>query len=107
MIKILKGLLGESSGEHAAKKPLPVAARKRPSGAGEFRAVKIVPSITCCAAAMQLKGRPYLLREVPRLPLYGCTMPTNCSCKFLKNADRRDSDRRLLRATETNRLFAG
>lgn len=34
-------------------------------------------------------------------------MPTNCSCKFRKDADRRDSDRRLLGATEQNRWFAG
>jgi hypothetical protein len=83
------------------------SAQKWPNGDGDFRAVKIVPSITCCAAATRLRGRPYLLREAPRVPLYGCTMPTNCSCKFLKNADRRDSDRRVFRSTETNRLFAG
>jgi hypothetical protein len=61
----------------------------------------------CCTAAMHARGRSYLLREAPRLPLYGCTMPTNCSCKFRKNADRRDGDRRLFGTTETNRWFAG
>ena len=104
MMKELKRLLRVVARE-APKSLRP--AQKRPNGGGDFRAVKIVPSITCCAAAMQLKGRPYLLREAPRVPLYGCTMSTNCSCKFLKNADRRDSDRRVFRSTETNRLFAG
>lgn len=107
MIKALKGLLAKLSREHPAKNFTPIAKLKRPHNRGDFRAVEIAPSILCCAAAMQIKGRPYLLREAPRLPLYGCAMPTNCSCKFLKNADRRDSDRRLLGATETNRWFGG
>lgn len=47
------------------------------------------------------------MRAAPRLPLMGCTTPTDCSCRYLKNADRRDSDRRLLGATETGRWFAG
>jgi hypothetical protein len=56
---------------------------------------------------MQATGKRYLLRDAPRLPLQTCTTPTNCSCKFRKNADRRDSDRRLFGSTETNRWFAG
>jgi hypothetical protein len=106
MIKVLKGLLGRISREHAANKPTSIAKLKRPS-TGDFRAVEIAPSATCCAAAMQASGRRYLLRKAPRLPLYGCTMPINCSCMFRKNADRRDGDRRLLGATETNRWFGG
>jgi hypothetical protein len=107
MIKVLKGLLGRSSREHAANTPKPIAKLKRPPSRGDFRAVEIAPSVTCCAAAMQASGRRYLLRKAPRLPLYGCTMPTKCSCKFLKNADRRESDRRLFGAAETNRWFVG
>lgn len=107
MIKILKGLLGRISREHAAKNLTPIAKLKGPNSSGDFRAVEIAPSITCCAAAMQATGKSYLLREAPRLPLRGCTMPINCSCKFRKNADRRDGDRRRFGATEMNRLFAG
>ncbi|HEY6619924.1 MAG TPA: hypothetical protein VIY68_10285 [Steroidobacteraceae bacterium] len=107
MIEILKGLLGKTLRERPAMKPTPVAALKRPKGSGDFRAVEISPSIICCPAAMQATGRTYLLREAPRLPLYGCTMPTDCSCRFRKNADRRDGDRRLFGATETNRWFGG
>jgi hypothetical protein len=106
VIKVLKGLL-RISREHPAKTLTPIAKLQQPNSSGDFRAVEIEPSITCCAAAMHARGRPYLLRAAPRLPLYGCTMPTNCLCKFRKNADRRDSDRRLFGATETKRWFAG
>ena len=107
MIKVLEGLLGKISRGHPANKPTANATPKRSTGSGDFRAVEIAPSIICCAAAIHVTGKPYLMREAPRLPLYGCTMPTKCSCKFRKNADRRDSDRRLFGSTETNRWFAG
>jgi hypothetical protein len=107
MIKVLEGLLGKISREHAVNKPPSIPRPKRQNSTGDFRAVEIAPSIMCCAAAMRATGKPYLMREAPRLPLEACTMPTNCSCKFRKNADRRDSDRRLFGATATNRWFAG
>jgi hypothetical protein len=107
MIKALKELLGKLSRASPAKNPTSIARPKRRNKTDDFRAVEIAPSIMCCAAAMQATGRPYLLCEAPRLPLYGCTIPTNCSCRFRKHADRRDSDRRLFGATETNRWFAG
>jgi hypothetical protein len=107
MINVLRVLLGKAPREHAAKKPAPSANTKRSNTGGEFRAVSLAPSIRCCAAAKHATGRRVLLREAPRLPLDACTMPTNCSCKFRKDADRRDSDRRLLGATETNRWFGG
>ena len=107
MINVLKELLGKILREHATKKPRPIPRPKRPNTGGDFRAVSIAPSIMCCAAAMHATERRYLLHQAPRLPLEACTMPTDCSCKFRKNADRRDSDRRLFGATETNRWFAG
>jgi hypothetical protein len=107
LMKRLKGLLGEISGEYLAHKPKSAAKPNRPIGRGDFRAVEIEPSILCCAAAIHARGRPYLMREAPRLPLYGCTMTTDCSCRFIKNADRRGGDRRLFGAIETNRWFAG
>jgi hypothetical protein len=107
MIKVLEGLLGKISREHPANKPTPISRPKRPNRAGDFRSVEIAPSLMCCSAAMHATGRPYLLREAPRLPLEACTMPTSCSCKFRKNADRRDGDRRLFGAIGTNRWFVG
>ena len=107
MMQILKELLGKISSEQPAKSPKSIAKPKRPNGAGDFRAVEIAACAMCCPAAMQAAGRPYLLSEAPRLPLQGCTMPTNCSCRFRKNADRRGNDRRLFGAMETNRWFLG
>jgi hypothetical protein len=107
MIKLLKGLLDNISRADPARKAEPNAKPKRSNITGDFRAVEIAPGIICCAAAKHARGRPYLLRQAPRMPLYGCTMPMNCSCKFRKNADRRDNDRRLFGAAETNRWFVG
>jgi hypothetical protein len=107
MIKSLKELLGKSLREHPARNPTPIARPKPQNTGADYRAVSIAPSIMCCAAAMRSRGKRYLLREAPRLPLEGCTTPKDCSCKFRKNADRRDSDRRLFGAAETNRWFAG
>jgi hypothetical protein len=107
MIKALRGLLGKTPREHAAKKPAPTARPKPPNADGDYRAVSLVSSSGRCAAAKDAAGKRYLLREAPRLPLAACTMPTNCSCKFRKNSDRRDGDRRLLGETETNRWFSG
>src|ERR1700682_3331355 len=106
MIKVLRGLFGTTPREHPAKKPAPIARPKRSNSGGDFRAVSLAPSIRCCAGAKRATGRRVLLREATRLPLEACTMPTNCSCKFRKDADRRDSDRRLLGATEANRWVA-
>src|ERR1700761_2565179 len=107
MITLLKKLLARISRDQPAEPSTAIGRPRRPKSTGDFRAVEIAPSITCCSAAMQVTGRLYLLREAPRLPLMGCTMPANCACSFRKNADRRDSDRRLFGATETNRWFAG
>jgi hypothetical protein len=107
MIKVLERLFNKTVGEHAPNTHKPTVNLKRSNINDDFRAVEIEPSIMCCAAATQARGKPYLLRGAPRLPLYGCTMATTCSCKFRKKADRRDSDRRLFGATETNRWFVG
>jgi hypothetical protein len=107
MIKTLRALLGKTPREPPAKKPAPSAGSKPSNNRGEYRAVSLAPSSTCCAAAKDAPGKRYLLREAPRLPLADCTMPTNCSCKFRKHADLRDVDRRALGATETSRWFAG
>ena len=107
MIKVLSELFGKTPREPPGKKPAPIARSMRPNIGGDFRAVSLAPSSRCCAAAKSATGRRVLLCEAPRLPLDACTMPADCSCKFRKDADRRDSDRRLLGATETNRWFSG
>ncbi|MEO7206641.1 MAG: hypothetical protein ABI356_09800 [Steroidobacteraceae bacterium] len=106
MIKLLEGLLCKTLREQTVK-PKPMPPRKRQNSSGDFRAVEIAPSTTRCAAAMRVMGKSYLLRAAPRLPLLGCTMPLQCSCKFRKSADRREGDRRLFGATETKRWHGG
>lgn len=74
MIKKLWGLLGIAQGprsEQLAPKP-----KTKQPGGGDFRAIEILPGSVCCAAATRATGRSYLLRDAPRLPLYGCTRPT-------------------------------
>ena len=107
MIKLLNELLGRIAREQPVKKPMPIRNLKRPGTGGDFRAVSIAPNIMCCTAAMRAVGKTYLLRDAPRLPLAACTMPKHCSCKFHKNADRREKDRRLFGASETSRWFEG
>jgi hypothetical protein len=104
-MKIFENLLGMIGHEPLAKSRKP-SAQKRPNGEGDFRAVEISPRVLCCEAARRVAGKRYLLGKAPRMPLMGCTMPTTCSCMFLKNKDRRDGDRRLLGAG-TSRWFGG
>jgi hypothetical protein len=61
----------------------------------------------CCPAATKAMGKRVLFSEAPSLPLPACTMSKDCSCKFRKSSDRRDCDRRLFGALETNRWFVG
>lgn len=107
MIAFLKALFGKSPAGPLANPPKRILNSKRLNSIGDFRAVEIAPGAMCCTAAKRAMGKSYLLRAAPRLPLMGCTTPTNCSCRYLKNADRRESDRRLFGATETKRWFAG
>jgi hypothetical protein len=107
MIKALTELFSKTPRARPTKKPTPIALTNRSNIGGDFRAVSVAPSLPCCAAATHATGRRVLLREAPRLPLEACTMPTRCSCKFRKDADRRDSDRRLLGGMEANRWHAG
>jgi hypothetical protein len=105
MMKELETLLKMFAREPVSKSPKP-RVQKRANAVSDFRAVEIAPRVLCCEAAKRAASNRYLLRKAPRVPLVGCTMPMNCSCIFLKKADRRDGDRRLLGAG-TSRWFAG
>ena len=107
MFNLFRSLLGETSRECPAKKLALSATRKIAHAGGDYRAVSIAPSMECYAAAKDVAGKRYLMREAPQLPLVNCTSPENCSCKFRKHADRRDGDRRLLGEEETDRWFSG
>ena len=107
MLKGLIGRLGKTPRNDSAQKPVPRATAPSAPAGQDYRAVSVAPGIKCCSAAKNALGNSYLSREAPRLPLQNCTMPANCSCKFKKAPDRRDSDRREPGVTETGRWFAG
>ena len=107
MFQLFKSLLGKIPREQPAKKPKQSAKSKPPNALIDYRAVSLVPGIKCCAAAKHAAGKRYLWREIPRLPLVGCSKPTACSCKLHKTADRRDEERRLRGSGEGARWFAG
>lgn len=58
-----------------------------------YHAVSIVPGVTCCRAARELRSRRYLSREAPMLPLAGCTA-SPCQCSYKHFDDRRMKGRR-------------
>jgi hypothetical protein len=80
--------------------PVPVVApRPAPAGRPEpWHSVSIVSRITTCEAALQCRGKRYLSREAPRLPLNECDRSDACRCVYRHHADRRTGPRR---ASET------
>jgi hypothetical protein len=59
-----------------------------------WHAVSVKPGAGACEAATSGKGRRWLSREAPALPLAGCTRPDRCSCKYQHHDDRRAGPRR-------------
>jgi hypothetical protein len=58
-----------------------------------WHAVTIAASASACPAAQACKGKRYLSRNAPRLPLAECDS-TRCECKYRHFPDRRGSPRR-------------
>lgn len=79
----------ESSFGSSAKAPPPVVLPRT-----DYRAVSLVASVPACRAAEGCRGERTLLTGAPRLPLYECTMPGQCRCRFKMHADRRRDERR-------------
>jgi hypothetical protein len=108
MLKALIARLTKNPRKSSAQKPAHKATAKSAAAAGQYYgSVAVVPGIKCCTIAKTTLGKRFLYGEAPRLPLPQCTMPTNCSCRFKKASDRRDSERRQIGVSETGRWFAG
>lgn len=107
LIKSLLAMLKKAPPENPSKKPAADALRKPTSPGRDFRAVGISSTGVCCLAAKNVAGKRFLMRAAPRLPLAECSMPENCACKFRKNSDRREGDRRLFGGSGTNRWYVG
>ena len=105
MIQLLKSILNAKAGDTPARKPALTSTSRLKQNVCDFRAVSLAPSLICCSVTKDAASKRYLWREAPRLPLLGCAMGSTCSCKFIKHADRRDGDRRLLGGNTTNQWY--
>ncbi len=77
---------GNSPDETTAKGP-----KRGPNK--QWHAVAIVPGARACAAAEGCRGRRFLSKEAPRLPLQECNT-AECRCKYRHYEDRRGPPRR-------------
>jgi hypothetical protein len=89
-----RGLFSAGSEPNAAAPAKPAG----PAGPGikpgpKFHAVSVEPGDNCCHSARALKGRRFLSREAPSLPLKNCMNP-KCTCSYVHHEDRRAGPRR-------------
>jgi hypothetical protein len=63
-------------------------------GGADFRAISIVATSTSCRQSKVIRGKRFLVADVPRIPLPSCPHPAICECRYRKFADRRLEDRR-------------
>jgi hypothetical protein len=68
-------------------------AKARRGSIQPWHAVTITASSRSCAAAQACKGKRFLSKDAPRLPLAECDA-TRCECKYRHFADRRGAPRR-------------
>lgn len=67
--------------------------RERRISPHRWHAVMIAGPASACAAAQACKGKRFLSREAPRLPLAACDS-SRCDCKYRHYVDRRGEARR-------------
>ena len=65
----------------------------KPQATKRWHAVSIAAPPTACDAARACKGKRFLSREAPHLPLPECNA-ARCECKYRHYADRRGGPRR-------------
>jgi hypothetical protein len=70
-----------------------IPAKVRRPSIKPWHAVMIVAAASACPAAQSCKGKRYLSRDAPRLPLAQCDS-AQCECKFRHFPDRRGPARR-------------
>lgn len=67
---------------------------KRPDEKSRYRGVEIIAHPTiCCDAVRDIRGKRFLSKEVPKLPLAGCDAG-DCKCTYELFEDRRTDVRR-------------
>lgn len=85
VLKRAKAIFGRSEPE------APAAAPKKKIN--PYHAVSIAPGPRACAAAQGLRGKRFLSREAPALPLKNCSSG-ECTCHYEHHDDRRIGPRR-------------
>jgi hypothetical protein len=84
---------GPAKASGSVKVPISTKSPVRSDPRERWRAVAIVAPSTACAAALACKGKRFLCREAPRLPLADCGAQ-RCDCKYRHLPDRRGGPRR-------------
>ena len=69
----------------------PVVTPRKP--AKPYHAVCVIPGERACSAVEELRGKRYLSREAPTLPLGKCNA-AKCTCRYGHFEDRRNGQRR-------------
>jgi hypothetical protein len=73
-----------------------------------YHAVSIATGLMSCPKARKARGIRFLSRLAPSIPLPGCSMSEECSCRFQKHNDRRQvGDRRLFGNQSDERFYSG
>ncbi len=85
LLKRAKAMFGREEAEQ------PVAVPRKPLNL--HHAVSILPGSRPCAAARKLRGKRFLSRQAPTLPLPECSR-SDCECRYQHHGDRRDGGRR-------------
>ena len=94
MITMTTGFLGRAKGL-LVREPEPKAAPAKPvkKAPQAFHSVCIVTASSACPGARALKGKRFLSRDAPVLPLKNCDRG-GCKCRYEHYEDRRDGPRR-------------
>ena len=72
-----------------------------------YHAVSVRPGLLSCPQSRKVRNIRYLSRSAPSIPLPGCDMSKECSCRFDKHNDRRHGDRRLFGSHRDARFYSG
>ena len=85
LLRRARGFFGESEAE-----PAPAVPKKKTSS---YHAVTIATGPRACDVARALRGKRFLSREAPAVPLKNCDR-SDCTCRYEHHDDRRKGQRR-------------
>ncbi|NMH65449.1 hypothetical protein [Shewanella salipaludis] len=71
-----------------------------------FHSVSLMSEDLCCQATQDLKGKRFLAREAPHLPLDGCDR-RDCHCHYVHHDDRRNRDKNRRTASNVSQQLFG